>query len=181
MKNLLLIALSTIAVSANAWEPEVYAGAGITAYQYQHDTTPTNNKINMLEATAGLNLIEYLGIEARIGAGLNTSTDTLRDADGVAISTGEAEVNFSGSLYLKPQLTNERARLYGLLGYTTVDVTHTQNGVTVLDDSEGGLAYGIGASWMLWPKAELTAEWKKLVNSDDFDVRGGSVGFIYKF
>lgn len=194
MKNLVLIALSTLAVSAHAWEPDIYIGANGAFMQYHNDHTPSNFTLNMVEGVAGLRLIEYVAVEARGGFGFNTARDTYYelvdtgtvDTDGNAIFTenaipGEVELGGYGSFYFKPMLENEKATLYGLLGYTIADVQHADSTAIWFDDAESDLSYGFGVSFKLWEKAELTAEWRKLINAEDFDIRGGSIGFLYTF
>lgn len=216
MKNLLLAALSTVAISAHAWEPDVYVGANGASLQYKHQSVGTNFTINTLEGVAGMRLHEYIAVEARLGFGANTARgDTLSvvtsvfdnsettevDETEFTITSADYEVKSAGyaSIYLKPMISNEKASLYGLFGFTNVEVEHTGVVNTMItdadgnvlssstaegalfDDSEGNLSYGFGASFHLWEKVELNAEWKKLVNGDEFDMRGGSIGFLYKF
>lgn len=206
MKNLFAIALSTLALTAHAWEPEVYAGANLASWQYNHDNSRAGFTVNSLEGLGGMKLFKYLAVEGRAGVGLNTARATFinvvttniraTDDNGVELENefgeplfltrdvptpGEVEMGFYGSFYFKPMLANDTASLYGLLGFTTVELEHVDSRGTVFDDTEGDLSYGFGVSFLLWEKAELTAEWKKLVNASDFDLRGGSLGFIYKF
>lgn len=223
MKNLVLIALSTITLSAHAWEPDVYVGANAASMNMKNNATPGSMTFHMIEGVAGLQLIENLAIEARIGGSFNTARDqfnlTLQTDIPVMNDSGtpddpsddvqemdafgdpvflaedvtfsqEAEMNFYGSVYLKPMIGNERASLYGLLGYTTVELEHSvsftsraagADSIYLFDDSEGDVSYGIGASFNLWENAVLTAEWRRLINANDFDIRGGSLGFLYTY
>lgn len=208
MKKLLLIALSTVAVSAHAWEPEIYVGANGAAWQYDHSVASKDFTINSLEVVAGLRLTDYIGIEARFGAGMNTARSdkiTGYDFSGdnpatpnvdestpgrVTIDSYEVEAGGYGSFYFKPMISNEKATLYGLLGYTSIQIEQsgTQAGTVAgdpppvnFDDTEGDLSYGIGVSFKMTERTEITAEWKKLINAADFDMRGGSIGFIYQY
>lgn len=197
MKKVLLIAaLSTAAASAQAWEPEVYLGGGPSFWLYKHENIGANFAITTVDGVAGLKLFEYLAVEAKAGLGLNQARDedtiTMYDeATGVVLSedvyNNEAELEAFVSFYLKPMISNEKATLYGLLGYTMVDMEHYRQAAdgssseTVFDDTADDLSYGVGASWIMGTHTELTAEWKKLINADDFDFRGWSVGFTYTF
>ena len=68
--------------------------------------------------------------------------------------------------------------MYGLLGVTTIDL-EASTGPS--DDTHTDISYGIGVSFVMSPNVDLTAEWKKLINADEFDMRGGTIGFVYKF
>ena len=218
MKNLFLIALSTVAVSAHAWEPEVYVGAGTAAWQYQHSSSPSNFTTNTIEGIAGMRLAKFIAVEARLGVGLNSPNDditfTTEETDPTTNNKvkmvddfyGESETAFYGSFFLKPMISNEKASLYGLIGYTMVDSsfsslwttttttttpgTDTVPGVTTVttastqstyDDSEGEVSFGVGASFVMSAHTELTAEWRNVINNDVVKLSGGTVGFIYKF
>ena len=169
MKKPLLAALSTFAISAHAWEPTYYVGSSLASWQYKQTEPAVDHNFNVTsaEGLAGIKLSPYTSLEVRAGAGLNTA----REAE------FEVEMNYFGSLYFKPHLSNENASLYGLIGMTTVSI----DGNSGAEDETSAVSYGVGVSFVMSPHCELTAEWKKLINADAFDMRGGSVGFIYKF
>lgn len=182
MKKLLLIALSTFAVSAHAWEPTYYAGSSLAAWQYkQNNPTPVDSNFSLysIEGVAGVTLTPYTSVEARAGFGLNTG----REATNSGLGHSEVEMPYFGSLYFRPHLTNEKASLYGLLGMTTVSLETVTYEATTNSRSEevSALSYGIGVSFVASPNIDVTAEWKKLINAEAFDIRGASLGFVYRF
>lgn len=180
MKKLLLAALSTVAMSsAYAWEPTYYAGSNVAFWQYkQHDATINANlSVRSLEGLAGATLTPYTSVEARFGLGFNTA----REANDAGTGFAELEMPYFGSLYFKPHLTNEKASLYGLVGVTMVATEASLPGGNPLETETTAASYGIGVSFVINPRVDFTAEWRRLINADAYDMRGGSVGFVYKF
>lgn len=172
MKKLLLLGLSSLAVTAHAWEPTYYVGSGASSWQFHPHEFGHNFTIGTIEAQAGVDLTPYTAVEGRIGAGLNTARETINSVE------VEMEATYYGSIYFKPQLRGEKASLYGLLGMTTVEMdVNTQ----LESDTYTDMAYGIGVSFVMSPHVDLTAEWKKLINAEEFDARGGTIGFNYRF
>jgi outer membrane autotransporter protein len=176
MKKLLLLGLSSLAFTAHAWEPTYYVGSGASSWQFHPHQYGHNFTIGTLEGQAGIDLTPYTALEARLGFGLNTARETLT-IEGLDVET-ELEATYFGSIYFKPQLRNDRASLYGLLGMTTIELD-VNDGLE--SDTYTDMSYGIGVSFVLHPHVDLTAEWKKLINADEFDARGGTIGFNYRF
>jgi opacity protein-like surface antigen len=173
MKKLLLLSLSSLAVTAHAWEPTYYVGSGASSWQFHPHAAGHNFSIATVEGLAGVELFPYVALEGRLGAGLNTGRETV---DGVDV---EMEATYFGSLYFKPQLRNEKASVYGLLGMTSVEMDVNDDALE--SEAYTDMSYGIGVSFVLNPHLDLTAEWKKLINADEFDARGGTIGFNYRF
>lgn len=196
MKKLLLLGLSTFAISAHAWEPSYYAGAGFSPWKINSQSTYLDYSVQTLEGFAGINLFPYISLEARVGAGINEGRDTLYftvaedaddnpatpDVDVLYAGRATAEITYYASAYFRPHISNEKASLYGLLGMTTVEIE--ANGYAVdlpASDTENAASFGIGVSFSMTPNIDVVAEWKKLINAEEFDIRGGTIGFAYKF
>ena len=194
MKKLLLLGLSTFAISAHAWEPSYYAGAGFSPWKVNSQTTFLDYSVQTLEGFAGIVLFPHISLEVRAGAGINegresyyyieqeTDPDTNETVDALFHTTATAEVKYFASAYFRPFISNDRASLYGLLGVTTVQIESNASAIDLpQDDSENAVSYGVGVSFAVNKNFDVTAEWKKLINADDFDIRGGTIGFAYKF
>lgn len=182
MKKFLLIALSTFAVSANAWEPELYTGANLASWQYTQTGFPMNFNVTAVEGLAGIGVLPYLAVEARVGAGITAGRDNWEsydeDTEEWFISdTFEIRVRHYASIYLRPKIENEKASLYGLIGLTTLDLDTDTGG----SSSDTDATFGFGVSFVMTPNVNITAEWRKLINAENFNLRGGSVGFTYSF
>ncbi len=178
MKKLLLLGLSTFAISAHAWQPTYYVGSGLSAWQFKQSDIGHNFTISTVEGLIGVELTPYTSIEGRLGGGLNTAREWITLPGDAEQTEVEVEAKYFGSLYFKPHLKNEKASLYGLLGVTTIDL-EANTGPS--DDTHTDMSYGIGVSFVMSPNVDLTAEWKKLINAEEFDMRGGTIGFVYKF
>lgn len=197
MKNLLLIAITTAAMSsaqALEFDPEFYAGSSYATWQFSQSNPNINSTLSIysLEGIGGVKILPYISFEARVGAGLNsdkenlTRLDIIEDEEGnpvvVEVPDGSIEVamEYFASIYFRPVIENEKASLYGLLGYTTATFD-AEPADTNSEDTQSGLSYGVGASFVVNKRADVFIEWKKLINADAISMRGGSVGFTYKF
>lgn len=178
MKKLLLIALATSAMSAHAWEPNLYAGSNFSSWQYTQSRPALGSNFNLwtLEGVAGVELFPYVTLEGRAGVGLNN--DRLIP-EGSAQMVG-IEATYFGSVYFRPVLENDKASLYGLLGYTSMEFEGTVDEVAG-SYSHDGLSLGMGVSFVMNDKVDFHAEWKQLLDAESVRVRGASVGFTYTF
>lgn len=175
MKKLLLIALSTFAVSAHAWEPTFYLGGNLSSSQFKADQAPSDNfTVLSFEGVAGVNLFDFLAVEGRAGAGIGDDSVT----NGANTST--VAIDYLASFYVKPYLANDKATLYGLIGYTSVGVD-TNDPSLSSEDTADGLGYGVGFTYHISPEMDFIMEWKTAVNADEFDISGGTVGLTYSF
>ena len=164
-------ALSCFSIAAQAWEPTFYAGGNLGTFQHKQNDYNHHFTVLSVEGVGGINLIPYLAVEARIGAGYNED----RQQDGSGYDLRE---NYYGSFYLKPQVRNEHGSVYLLFGATSAEISSNW---ARLEDSDTGYSFGAGLSVTISEKIDVTAEWKKQISTDLFDIRGGTVGFIYKF
>lgn len=202
MKKLLLIALSTFAISAQAWEPTYYVGGSLGSPIFNSTTYRANFHVLTLEGVGGAVLLPYLAVEARLGVGLGEGNEdvfvgyavndtgdylnifgeiTTDPLEFVQVKeTMDVEINYYASAYLRPFVANEKATLYGLLGFSSFGLDSSEPGM-LENTSESGLSYGLGCSFTMNEHLEITAEWKKMLNADDFDIAGGTVGFTYAF
>lgn len=179
MKNLLLIAITSVAMSsahALDLDPEFYAGANYSTFQLSQTSPNVDASFSVytLEGLAGVALTENIAIEARAGAGLN------RDRVEVNGQTREVAAQYYGSLYFRPYLNNEKAGLYGLLGVSAISFDAEPKNVDG-EDTQVGLALGGGVSFVTGPNSDFVIEWKQLLNSDAMTMRGVSAGFTYSF
>ncbi|MCR6653374.1 MAG: porin family protein [Cellvibrionaceae bacterium] len=194
MKKLLLLGLSTFAISAHAWEPSYYVGAGVSPWKVNSQTTYLDYSIQTIDGVAGIVLFPHIALEVRAGAGINEGRDTVyfldqetdpvtnEVVDVIRGETATTELKYFASAYFRPFISNDKASLYGLLGVTTVQIESNVYAIDLpRDDTENAVSYGVGVSFAVNKNFDVTAEWKKLINADDFDIRGGTIGFAYKF
>jgi opacity protein-like surface antigen len=141
MKKLLLIALTTsMAMGANAADDKkFYAGGAGSFWRINSEITneaadDTDFNLSALEGSFGYEALPWLALEGRVGVGIERDRADTGFTQFVAVegSTNLAalgqiavvttELNYYASFYLKPQIKNDIAIFYGLLGYTTFDV-----------------------------------------------------------
>ena len=156
--------------------PVYYVGIGATAMGLSRDCACKNGKNERLKdmtygvlLKAGINITDYIGIEARY---INTS-----------IESDFSEVEHYG-LYLKPQyMLNEEAKVYGLLGYgkTTVDyVSGRKNSIL----SESGLSFGAGFEYAFDDNIGLWVDMQHIFSGEGVyktDLNLGAAGVSYNF
>jgi opacity protein-like surface antigen len=161
MKKLLLIALSTsLAMGANAAdEHKFYAGGGLSLWNVDTGVQGrTHINLSSIDGLVGYEVLPWLAVEGRVGAGVERDkTETLSDfydfapvdgSDGVTSFQQDSlilksELNYYASFYLKPQIKNDIAVFYGLIGFTTYDsefetIQQTFEGEYIIDDSSEG-------------------------------------------
>jgi outer membrane autotransporter protein len=129
-----------------------------------------------LEITGGALLFPYISVEGRVGAGFTDGTDTDVDEVTGMVTEYAGSLDYYTSAYFRPYIANETASLYGLLGGTTVKLRRQGESSETTDAS-----FGVGVTFTTSPRTKFVAEWKKLINADDFDISGGTVGFTYQF
>ncbi len=136
-----------------------YVGAGYSYINLDAETVEHDSDATLL--LAGYNFNQYIGVEARY-AGL---TDCIDNA----------------AIYVKPQYPiTDAAKVYALLGYgeTTYD-----NGV--VDNSENGFQWGLGANYAVTENIGVFADYTNLYDDTfagvDSTVDAINVGVTYTF
>lgn len=134
-----------------------YVGAG---YSYMNLDEVTEHDGDAVLLLAGYNFNQYIGVEARY-AGL---TDCLENA----------------AIYVKPMYPIGDAKVYALLGYGE---TSYDNGV--VDNSENGFQWGLGANYAVTENIGVFADYTNLYDDTfagvDSTVDAINVGVTYTF
>ncbi|BCD96063.1 outer membrane beta-barrel protein [Marinagarivorans cellulosilyticus] len=207
MKKLLLIALSTsLAMGANAAdERKFYAGAAGSFWKVSDKSTgDTNFNLSSLEGAFGYEALPWLAVEARFGFGVERQTEdlggnyssevTINDPDSTttppetmeAIRYTEirmpikAELNYYGSIYLKPQMKNDVAVVYGLIGYTMFDADFSEASSTYQGDYTGDINDPATWSYVEGSGNTTTNEPVEYSESEGSFSMGVGVGFYFK-
>jgi len=134
-----------------------YVGAGYSWINLDAGTEHDGDEVLLL---AGYNFNQYIGVEARY-AGL---TDCLENY----------------GIYVKPMYPIGDANVYALLGYGE---TSYDNGV--VDNSENGFQWGLGANYAVMENIGVFADWTRLYDDTfagvDSTVDAVNVGVTYTF
>jgi opacity protein-like surface antigen len=189
MKKLCVLALSLIALPVLADNNQgFYLGAGASSLKDYQDGLDNVSRIRSVELLGGYKYNNALGIELRLGSGKTTGTSTSYvDDDGVVQSGSlERELGSYQSIYYRPELVNDEAKLYALLGYTHVNSsgkTMDSNGVLVrsVHDSESGYSYGLGIGFVINEHFNINIEYKNICEEISNKPNFASVNVDYRF
>ncbi len=116
----------------------------------------------------GYDFMDYLGAELRASIGL------AKDDYGTNMKQFGA--------YLKPNIDlGDALNLYGLLGYSTVNMSDCGKGAD-LDDSNGGLSYGAGIDYGVTENISVFTDIVNYLRDDETrSTWGANLGVKYKF
>lgn len=153
-----------------------------------------------LELYGGYKFNSYIGGELRVGTGLAESSETTNNYTIVQIagagtpetsddvfetqlassSTRDFSVSHFVSTYYRVESANQVAKLYGLLGFSSVTLS-ADNGASSDSETYNGLSYGAGLGFVLSPRGNLNFEYKRLVDDGDFGFDVLSVNYDFRF
>jgi len=161
-------------IAAQPLETVYYVGAGVSMIGVSKDCSCKGSTKRLKDMSygvilkAGVNITDYIGIEARYLASF-TEEDF-------------SEVTHYG-LYIKPQYkVTPEVNLYALLGYGTTTIDFTDRGKSSLDVD--GLSYGAGVEFALENNMGVWIDALRLASSEgshDTDVTVGTAGVSYNF
>ncbi len=189
MKKLCIIALSLLALPVLADNNRgFYLGAGAAFIKDSQDGVDDMSQIRAAEFFGGYKYNNALGIELRLGKGQTTGTSNLYFDDKGVLQSGsvEREIGNYTSLYYKPELVNDEAKLYALIGYTQVktsgmvkDAAGTK--VRSTDTSASGFSYGLGVGFVINEHFNINFEYKNLSDEISGKPNLASVNLDYRF
>ncbi len=186
MKTLLLLnfaALLFLCKLAVADQKKGFFAGGNAAY-VSSDAMTAGDKIDIpsAELVAGYKYNPWVGIDLRYGLGVND-----REESGLtAGETIEYSVDSYQSIYYRPEITNKEAKLYFLIGYTTLDTTaetfdSDDTSTAKTDFSESGTSYGLGAGWFVGDELVINVEYRQLLDKDEDEFSVITFGADYRF
>lgn len=189
MKKLCVLALSLLAVPVLANNDRgFYLGAGVASIDDTQDGIDNVSQIRAFELFGGYKYNAALGVELRLGNGQTTGTSNRYfDAKGT-LQTGtlERDIGSYQSLYYKPELVNDEAKLYALLGYTHINSSgkiRDSSGklVSSSDDSASGYSYGLGVGFVINEHFNINFEYKNICEEISTKPNLASVNIDYRF
>lgn len=205
--NLLLLGLlaTLIACPASADNRQgFYLGGGLSkvdAFKFPQDENALEVKAS--EIFLGYKYNPFLGLEVR--AGFGEGSERVRrvfppDRDTVNINY---QIDRYYSLYYKPEAINDIAKLYGLLGFTSIqrsaafrdtqgDAIAAFGGEAVafgeaeingsrLEDSTSGFSYGIGVGFVAERNVNVNFEYRYILRNSDERISTTGFYFDYRF
>jgi len=185
-------------IETTAWannQRGFYAGIGYVVVTGDSGTVYESADMPVLEVTAGYKYNAALGLEARYGVGVGDDRD--RDSSYFAwaqeenedLMQIEREVDSYSAIYYRPELTNNHARLYGLIGYASVDLsaewTETDSddvtSSSTTETSLSGMSYGLGVGWYIDRRWNFNLEYRRLVHTDNYKPEAFSAQLDFRF
>lgn len=177
--------LASLFLSSASWADKdkgVYAGAGIN-FVNVGVLDPFANEVNFKtgDLQLGYKYNSYLGIELRYGASLQDEVISVDDGSGFDSSV-TATIGQYTSIYYRPELANEIAKLYMLLGQTSLQTSlEVESDESTIETSESGFSYGFGFGLWLDEKMNLNFEYKILVTTSADSFTATSLSADYRF
>lgn len=177
MKNAYLLALCLLAIPALADnERGFYLGIGASGISDEQDAPVDTTQIRTGELLGGYKYNAALGAELRLGSGLRAGSSKKGDL--------EREIGNYQSIYYKPELVNDVAKLYALLGYTQISSSvnlDTAAGPAGKEVSYSGASYGIGIGFVINEYFNVNFEYKNLCEDLYNNPNTASVTLDYRF
>ena len=191
MKTLCVLALSLLALPALADNNQgFYLGAGASSIKDYQDGVDNLSQIRAAELFGGYKYNDALGIELRLGSGKKAGTSNVYFDKAGTLQSGnlEREIGSYQSLYYKPELVNDEAKLYALLGYTHLSSTRKvfdAAGKVIADEgkdgSASGFSYGVGIGFVINEHFNINFEYKNISEEVSDKPNLASVNVDYRF
>lgn len=189
MKKLCVLALSLLTLPALADnERGFYIGAGVASIDDLQDGIDNVSQIRAVELFGGYKYNAALGVELRLGNGQTTGeSNRYFDSTGKLQSGSlERDIGSYQSIYYKPELVNDEAKLYALLGYTHLNSSGkifdaTGKLVSSSDDSASGYSYGLGVGFVINEHFNINLEYKNICEEISGKPNLASVNIDYRF
>lgn len=159
------ISLGFCSFSASA---DFYTGALLSysnaEFHHASSSSVAEGSPFLLQAQAGYFFIDYFALEARYGTSVQRENGLAVDS----IASGYAKFNIPVS---------ERVALYGLAGYSSVEIDQQKVG----SDKEQGFSFGMGAHYALDKHSAVVFEFIDNVSEDKVRLNTISLGFQHRF
>ncbi|MFL0799752.1 MAG: porin family protein [Agarilytica sp.] len=185
MRTLILAFFVLAALSAQASKDKgVYIGGSVSLVNVGVND-PFSNEVTFKtgEVLLGYKYNRYLGAEIRRGQSLQEEVISVDDPNTGLEDTVTASLDSYFSYYYRAELANEIAKIYFLLGQSSVttQLEFDESGRPDYEASESGLSYGVGFGLWLDERMNLNFEFKNLVSTDTDNFTSGSISADYRF
>lgn len=167
MKHLALVTSAAALLAAGAagsaqaqqtFYPEGYVGGDAMFWTLDPDAGSSRDSVG-LRLRAGAQVNDYFAVEGHLGTGG---------------SDGPADLDYLVGGYAKGILpVAPEVRLYGLLGFTEVDLDSAGR--------ENGLSYGAGGEFDVAPQLSIGADYIRYLDKSGGNFDAASVGVRYRF
>lgn len=144
--------------------------AGVAYAQFDSDDVDFDDKPSAIVGILGTRFTDYIAVETRLGAGIQTGTFPYFGA------RGEYEITSYFGVFLRGSIpAGDGFNLYGIVGYGKADQEASVGGFGDVD-SESGVAYGAGAELSFGQSKQHSfgVEWTQYVEDTS------ALGIIYR-
>ncbi len=185
-KTVLFLVLALSSFSLHAAGYKAFFGGGYSMASIEVDgevlgaeASTVEFNMSALDMAGGMMLNEFLAIEGRLGLGVANDEKT------VAISVLEPKVKTKLTryygLYLRPQYSQERFQVYGLLGLAGANIEMAIEDTNAYDSGEdSGLSYGLGVGFSPEGSLFFNIEYMNMIDSDDYTFSGVNLRVEFK-
>ncbi|PCK10076.1 MAG: hypothetical protein COA42_00320 [Alteromonadaceae bacterium] len=179
-----LVALSFLTFSALATEDKgFYFGAGLEIVNVGAEDFFSNDvNFPVGQISVGYKHHSFLGLELRAGGGLSEEVVAFdQNTDSGRPVSADASITSFYSIYYRAELANEIAKLYLLVGQTSVETETNFDGDLIFSRSESGLSYGLGFGLWINEDVNLNFEYKVFVDYGDGVFNSVGLNADYRF
>jgi opacity protein-like surface antigen len=194
MKKAYFLALSLLAVPALANnEKGFYAGLGVS-FTNNHDNftqfdpngSVSAKNMRSNEFFGGYKYNDYLGAEVRYGSSTDTAKGVIFDSNHQITGGVDVDLGKYKSIYYRPEMVNDEAKFYALLGYTQLDSTVSTKDAAGKETgsvatSYSGFSYGLGIGFVVADKLNINLEYKNICNDLYERPKTTSITLDYRF
>lgn len=174
-----LLAASALVAASSASAEGFYLGLGYQIGTYDENGVPEAD-ISAIKFEAGTYFSEYIAVEAHLNLGMDSDTVAVPVTTNTSVDV-DIELENSVSLFLKGDLeVSPDFNLYGLLGFSQVDVEASAQGFSE-STTDTGFSYGAGAEVGFGNRVYVSAEYISYINADEYDYNGINLGVHKKF
>jgi opacity protein-like surface antigen len=192
MKTLAAVLLGlTSAWAAADNQRGFYVGGGLSAIEFDDGSAFDNDlTFRTVELLGGYKYNSALGIELRAGTNwIKREVIQTVEGDGATHTLHrDFAIDHYESIYYRPELANEEAKLYGLLGYSQLkrsldsyNISGGTFGSGESSDTESGLSYGVGIGFVINQDFNFNIEYRQLIDKQNYEITAASANVDYRF
>jgi len=112
---------------------------------------------------AGYKFNQYLAVEGRYWAGINSSNELAWRSGLPSDITVDA-----WGVYLKPMFpVSNDFSIYGLVGYGSAEATYEPNNISITSDSVSGVSWGVGAEFAVTNNWAIFVDYTSIIDGED--------------
>lgn len=156
-----------------------YAGAGLSAINNDEHSSFSSQDLWVGEIIGGYKYNDSLGLELRYGSGITVHSEktyTFVNNEDIVTENDLLKIDRYAAIYYRIESINETGRLYGLLGYT--DINLETEGIS---QSVSDFSWGLGLGFFMTPQWNLNFEYRHLADINKVKLTTITASIDYRF